>query len=151
MMLVYRISKTQYAGDLRGTGAKLYGGRWNQIDTACIYTSESRALAVLEYSVNANIDFIPRALSICTYEIDENLIKSFKISQLPGDWKDSPASYSTRIFGTNQFEEGVFILKIPSTIIPDEFNYLINPILGNGHFRLVSAIDFVYDLRIKNQ
>jgi len=149
-MLVYRVSKTQYAEDLKGTGAKLFGGRWNQVETACIYTSESRALAVLEYSVNVNIDFIPRALSICTFEIDESKFKSFKISQLPGDWKDVPAPYSTKVFGTEWLDKGIGILKIPSTVIPDEFNYIINPMIGTGHFKLKSIKDFVYDLRVKN-
>lgn len=148
-MLVYRVSKTQYAEDLKGAGAKLFGGRWNQVETACIYTSESRALAVLEYSVNVNIDFIPRALSICTFEIDDSKIKSFKINQLPGDWKDVPAPYSTKAFGSEKFEKGIAVLKVPSTVIPEEYNYLINPAIGNEHFKLISVKDFIYDVRVK--
>lgn len=150
-MLVYRLSKTKYAEDLKGTGSKINGGRWNHIDTACIYTSESRALAVLEFSVNVNIDFIPRALSICIFEIDESEVKMFKVSQLPGDWREVPATYSTKTFGTQWFDKGVRILKMPSIVIPDEFNYLINPSVGNEHFKLVSVKDIVYDIRIKNK
>lgn len=149
-MLVYRVSKTQYAEDLKGTGAKLFGGRWNRPDTACIYTSESRALAVLEYSVNVNVDLIPRALSICTFEIDDAAVKSFKTAQLPGDWKEVPAQYSTKVFGTRWLEKGIGVLKIPSTVIPEEFNYLINPLTGQKHFKLKSVKDFIYDLRVKN-
>lgn len=149
-MLVYRLSRTKYADDLKGTGAKLFGGRWNQIGTACVYTSESRALAVLEYSVNTNIDFIPRALSICTFEIDDSLIKSFKTSQLPGDWKDIPLPLSTRLFTEKWFQKGEVILKLPSSVIPDEYNYLINPVIDSAHFKLISVKDFVYDLRLKS-
>lgn len=148
-MLVYRISKTQYASDLEGTGAKLYGGRWNHIDTPCIYTSQSIALAVLEYSVNVNIDFIPRALSVATFEIDDKKIKELKIKNLPGDWKDVPAPFSTKDLGTKLLKDGVPILKVPSTVVPFEFNFIINPFFDTKHFKLKKLQDFVYDLRIK--
>ncbi|MEJ0082357.1 MAG: RES family NAD+ phosphorylase [Puia sp.] len=59
-MIVYRICKTMYAKDLNGAGARKYGGRWNQPGFECLYTSESRALALLEFTVNANINDIPR-------------------------------------------------------------------------------------------
>lgn len=150
-MLVYRVSKTQYANDLNGTGAKLFGGRWNHIETPCIYTSESRSLAVLEFSVNINIDYIPRALSICIFEIDEDFIKEIKMKKLPGDWQDMPAPYSTKDFGTKLLQKGVPIIKIPSIVIHDEFNYILNPVIDKKHFKLVEIKDFVYDLRIKNK
>ncbi len=149
-MLVYRLSKTQYAEDLNGTGAKLFGGRWNHIDTPCIYTSASRSLAVLEYSVNVNVDFIPRALSICVFEIDEHQIKEIKLKKLPGDWKDIPAPFSTKDFGTRLLQKGEEILKIPSIVVPDEFNYILNPLASKKSFKLVEIRDFVFDLRIKN-
>lgn len=148
-MLVYRISKRQYVQDMNGTGAKLFGGRWNHIDTACIYTSQSIALAVLEYSVNVNIDFIPRALSLATFEIRDELIKEIKPKKLPGDWKDVPAPFSTKDLGTKLLRDGVPIIKVPSTVIPMEFNYLINPFFGTEHFKLIKSEDFIYDLRIK--
>lgn len=148
-MLVYRISKTQYAHDLSGTGAKLFGGRWNHIDTPCIYTASSRSLAVLEYSVNVNVDFIPRALSICVFEIDESQIKEIKIKKLPGDWKDVPAPFSTKDFGTKLLEKGTAIIQIPSIVIPDEFNFILNPLAQEKAFKLLEIRDFVYDLRIK--
>lgn len=150
-MLVYRLSKTQYAHDLNGTGAKLFGGRWNHIDTPCIYTSASRSLAVLEYSVNINVDFIPRALSICIFEIDENSIKEIKPKKLPGDWQEIPAPYSTKDFGTKLLQKGTSIIKIPSIVIKDEFNYILNPNAINKDFKLVEVKDFIYDLRVKTK
>src|ERR1700733_6050396 len=99
-MIVYRIGRTKHANDLTGEGARLNGGRWNQRLTPCLYTSESRALAVLEYTVNVNIDDIPRALSITTLKIPDHPILDLKISDLPGDWSAAPAPGSTKIFGT---------------------------------------------------
>lgn len=148
-MKVYR--KTKYAEDLSGTGAKLYGGRWNHIDSACIYTAESRALSVLEYAVNINIDFIPRALSLCVFEIDESQVFSFKQEDLPGNWRETPAPKSTKDYGTQFLKSNKPILKIPSIIIPEEFNYLINLQVAKLSFKLVEIKDFVFDLRIKKK
>lgn len=150
-MKVYRITKTKYAEDLSGTGAKLYGGRWNHIDSACIYTADSRALSVLEYAVNINIDFIPRALSLCVFEIDESQVYSFKQEDLPGNWRETPAPKSTKDYGTQFLKSNKPILKIPSIIIPEEFNYIINPQVASLSFKLVEIKDFVFDLRIKKK
>lgn len=99
-MIVYRIGRTKYANDLTGEGARLNGGRWNHKLTRCVYTSESRALAVLEYTVNVNIDDIPRALSISTIDIPEISILELTIAELPGDWRSAPAPASAKDFGT---------------------------------------------------
>lgn len=148
-MKVYRVSKTEYAKDLAGTGAKLYGGRWNHVNTPCIYTAESRALAILEYSVNINIDFIPNSLTICIFDIDEEQIQEVKTKKLPTDWQEIPAPYSTKTIGTELLEKDVSIIKVPSIVIPDEYNYIINPtFLGKG-FQLIEMKEFIYDLRIK--
>lgn len=147
-MKVYRITKTLYAGDLEGTGSKLYGGRWNSVGTPCIYTSESRALAILEYTVNANIDMIPRRLSLCVFEIDEKRIQSVQIKDLPGNWTDIPAPSSTKEFGSAILAADCAILRIPSIVVPDEFNYILNPLVENN-FELLEVNDFVFDLRIK--
>ncbi|HEX5151378.1 MAG TPA: RES family NAD+ phosphorylase [Parafilimonas sp.] len=150
-MLVYRISKTKYATDRSGEGAKLYGGRWNNKLIPCIYTSESRALALLEYTVNINIDNIPRALSIITLDIPETGIYELNQSQLPGDWKDVPAPSSTKDLGSNLLNEAKHaVIKIPSAIIANEFNYILNPRHPNSkNFKITDIKDFVYDIRIK--
>jgi RES domain-containing protein len=150
-MNVFRLSKTKFAGDLTGEGARLNGGRWNHKLTACLYTAESRALAVLEYTVNVNIDDIPRALSLITLEIPDTSIDIFSEAQLPGDWKAAPAPASTRDFGTNWLKAaGNLVMKVPSTIVPEEWNVIINPLHpGIKECKIVHVKDFVYDVRIK--
>ena len=136
---------------MTGEGARLHGGRWNHKLTPCLYTSESRALALLEYTVNVNIDDIPRALSFTIFEIPDADIAKIKEKDLPGDWKAVPAPASTKDFGTSLLTAADhLVLKIPSTVIPDEFNYLINPAHpGHKECRIISTADFVYDVRIK--
>ena len=150
-MLVYRIGRTRFANDTTGEGARLFGGRWNHKLTPCIYTSESRALALLEYTANVNIEDIPRALSITTFEIETENILEIPMTDLPGNWMTSPAPSSTKDFGTILLEKKRHpIIKIPSAIVPDEFNFLINPAHSESvGFRIIDVKDFVYDVRLK--
>lgn len=149
-MIVYRIGKTKFATDLTGEGARLHGGRWNHKLTPCIYTSESRALAILEYTVNINIDDVPRALSITTYEIPDYEILRIITANLPGDWRSVPAPSSTKDFGTRLFKSDASIIRVPSTVVPEEYNYILNPLFaGSTNFNIIAVQDFIYDVRIK--
>jgi RES domain-containing protein len=150
-MVVYRIGKTKHSADLTGEGARLNGGRWNHILTPCVYTSQSRALAILEYTVNVNIDDIPRTLSITTIEIPEDTIKNLMPADLPGDWMQIPSPSSTKDFGTGLLKSIITpVIRIPSIIVPQEFNYLLNPLHPDSkQFKILSVEDFIYDVRIK--
>jgi RES domain-containing protein len=150
-MQVYRVGALKFSGDLSGEGAKLFGGRWNHKTIPCIYTSQSRALAILEYTVNINIDEVPRALSITTFEIPESAIKLITAEKLPGNWKESPAPSSTKDFGSALIKSLSFpVYKIPSCLINDEYNFLLNPMHPQKKlFKILEIKDFVYDVRIK--
>jgi RES domain-containing protein len=150
-MIVYRLSKTKFARDLTGEGARLNGGRWNHPLAACLYTAQSRSLAILEYTVNVNIDDIPRALSLVTLQIPDSSIDIYSELLLPGDWKAAPAPASTRDFGTNWLKAARnLMMQVPSTIVPEEWNIIINPLHPNmKECKIVNIRDFVYDVRIK--
>lgn len=152
MIKVYRIGRTKYANDLTGEGARLFGGRWNHKSVPCIYASETRALSLLEYTVNISIDEIPRALAITTIEIPDSSIQKISVAKLPGNWQGSPAPTATKDFGSELFKSSSYsVFKIPSTILPDEFNYLLNPFHAESKFfQIVDIVDFIYDLRIKS-
>ncbi len=150
-MTVFRVSKTKYANDLIGEGARLNGGKWNHKFTSCIYTSENRALALLEYTVNVNIDDIPRNLSMIVLEIPDKNILELSEAELPGDWENIPAPFSTKQFGTNLLNAAKkAVLKIPSIVIPEEFNYILNPKHADSKkFKILEIKDLIYDVRIK--
>jgi RES domain-containing protein len=150
-MLVYHLGRTKYSKDLSGEGSRLFGARWNHKDIPAVYTSESRALALLEYTVNVSIDSIPRDLSMTTIEIPDADIFEIPEADLPGDWKSSPAPSSTKDFGTATLETlHSLTLKIPSVVIPQEFNYILNPLhAAITRVQIVDIRDFVYDVRIK--
>ena len=150
-MVVYRVGKKQYATDLSGEGARLFGGRWNLAGTPCLYTSESRALAVLEFSVNLNIYEISKALSFTIIEIPNSKILQIEIAQLPATWNHFPVTTETKIFGDALIKNSdKAVIKIPSVIISTEFNYILNPFHNNNSkFKILEIEDFVYDKRIK--
>ncbi len=151
MLEVYRITRSRYGQDLSGEGARLMGGRWNHVLTPCVYTSFSRALALLEYSANTQYGEIPNDLVIMTIQLDVAEILELWDEKLPKDWLDYPASNSTKDLGSLIFNEtDVKVLAVPSVIVPQEYNYLLNPArLVPGEARLIhtKAIDF--DFRIK--
>lgn len=150
-MIVYRIGKTKHVKNLSGEGAKINGGRWNHKSFPCVYASESRALSLLEYTVNVNIEDIPRALSITTIEIPDSEILIINESSLPRDWKQTPTPSSTRDFGTALLKAAdKAVLRIPSSVIREEFNYILNPLhISSKNFKIVRTRDLVYDVRIK--
>ena len=150
-MIVYRIGRTKHANDLTGEGARLYGARWNHVGTPCVYTSENRALALLEYTVNIGIDDIPRALSIMTISIPDHQIHTIPVPELPGNWKTVPPPPETKDFGTALLKSAVHpILKMPSSVITEEFNFLLNPLHpDSSQFEILLVQDFIYDVRIK--
>ena len=149
-IIVYRVCRAKFADDLSGEGARLFGGRWNHKLSPCIYTAESRALAILEYTVNVNIDEIPRALCMATLEIPDEMT-TWAMAQLPGNWKDAPAPNSTKSMGTQWLKRGkTAVLKIPSVIIPDEFNFILNPVHPDAkRIKILDTKDLPFDIRIK--
>ena len=150
-MIVYRIGRAKYAYDLTGEGARLHAGRWNHKLTPCIYTSGSRALALLEYTVNVNIDDIPRALAFTVIEIPDDNILALAVAGLPGNWAAAPAPASARNYGTTLLKKATHaVIKIPSAVIPVEYNYLLNPQHKDSEkFKIIEVSDFIYDVRIK--
>lgn len=149
-MIVFRVCNTLYAKDLGGEGARLFGGRWNSVGVPCLYTSESRSLAVLEFSVNVNTERILRNLSIIQVQIPDEFFE-VKIASLPGDWRESPAPSSTREFGSSLLRSMEhLVIRFPSSIIPQEYNFIINPLHPRiSSCKIREVKDFVYDIRIK--
>ncbi len=114
-MIIFRVSKTQYTENLYGEGVRRFGGQWYNKNVPCLYTSESRALAIWEYSINVGLYDIPRALRIMSIEIQDDAVFKIPCSKLPADWQEFPAPGSLKDFGT----EFLLIAKFP--ILPISF------------------------------
>ncbi|HUJ18274.1 MAG TPA: RES family NAD+ phosphorylase [Nitrospirota bacterium] len=152
-MEVYRIAHTRHIRDLTGTGARLYGGRWNSKGTGIVYTSETRALAVLEYLVHVPLSMVPSALSMASIRIPDNLYAkhiSLFLSALPKSWRAYPAPSQLAELGTNWIgKNDTLLLRVPSVVVEHEFNLLINPSHPDMKQVTISAVaDFKIDDRL---
>lgn len=111
-----------------GGGAKRYPGRWNRQGVPLVYTSESLALATLEMLVHLEDWQMMDQYKCIPVDFDENCIQMLTSEEIPADWRDNPISPSTRLLGTEWVEnQSTPVLKVPSSVIPEENNYLINP------------------------
>lgn len=138
-MLLYRVGKTKYAHDLTGVGAKLNGGRWNHEGIPCLYLAESRALSLLEYAAHATMDLLPPTLSFTTIELPEHSIRELSVNELPTCWHQRPYSKESRDIGSTLLSKQEYLLlKIPSVIIGQEFNFVLNTL-----HPLISAVKII--------
>lgn len=153
-MIVFRLSKSKFASDLSGKGAEKSGGRWNNKGTALVYTSASRALCTTEIAVHTPLGNLPLDYKLISIEIPDAIkIRKIDTLALPANWKSFPHSHSTREIGDKFVSEGIFaVLQVPSVVVQDEFNFLINPAhadFHNIHILAVEPFDFDERLFIK--
>lgn len=128
-MDAWRLLKTKYATHaFDGEGARLYGGRWNSSRRPVIYVSSSLALAVLEILVHLDDTGPLPAYSQARVSFDASIVETLSPAELPSDWTQDPAPASTRAIGNAWLEEArTPVLRIPSTVIHSETNFLLNP------------------------
>ena len=138
MMKVYRISKCEYIDDLQGTGAARYPGRWHSKGTYILYTAETPSLALLESVVHISNIAVSSYCMMCL-EIPGSKIITITNNELPENWFTNPPLDILKKIGDSFITENKFLaLKLPSAIMPEENNYLLNP---NHHdFKKVSVI-----------
>jgi RES domain-containing protein len=151
-MIVFRLTRTQYARDLSGKGAEQFGGRWNSPGIPVIYTSESRSLALLEALVHFPPGNSPVDYSLLTIIIPDDLpVYNLTDEKLPASWRKFPFSQGTRETGDRLLRQAKYpVLKAPSAIVHGDFNYLINPLHPlSDSIRIQSAEPFPLDVRIR--
>ena len=151
-MLVYRISKTEFIEDLTGTGAKLFGGRWNNKGVFMLYASVSRALAVLELLAHLDANEIQHhSFSIAEIEIPDDSLKTISLQLLPDNWRTPTAHLYLRSRGDAWVSKADSIaLTVPSIIIQQEQNVLLN--CSHPNFKKVKlkrTYEFSFDRRLK--
>lgn len=132
MTRAWRIIRRKRLPDaFTGEGARIGGGRWNHVGTPVVYVSETLSLAALELFIHFTRKDIKLSKSLVSIPVD--IPKSLKITgvsvkDLNPDWRMSPPSNSTKDIGTEWAQKGVSsILRVPSAVIPDENNLVLNP------------------------
>jgi RES domain-containing protein len=127
---VWRVEKAIFAATVKtGEGARVAGGRWNSPGLPAVYCSQSLALAVVEILVHA-ATAEERADPRVWFELSlaASVVRIISPKQLPAGW-DSPLLHpATAAIGDAWLSGRESVaLRVPSAVIPGEWNYILNP------------------------
>jgi RES domain-containing protein len=117
------------ADDLSGTGARLTGGRWNSVGSPVVYSSESIALALHETVVHLRAAGLPLNRYLVRIDVPADVWKARMIlSDPPVGWDALPHGMPSVQAGDTWLAGGKSaLMAVPSIVVPEEFNVLINP------------------------
>jgi len=149
-MLIYRICRSDFASTMNASG---FAGRWNHEGQWVLYASASRSLAALEQLANRSGLSMSSPYSVMTIEIpdDAAAVHTVLPASLPDSWR-SMASYGRlQEIGADWYRRSdTLLLRVPSVLVPQEFNYLIHTRHPDfaSRVRLVEAEGFNWDGRL---
>jgi len=149
-MEVFKICKEEYSGSLKSSGS---ANRWNLRGQNVIYAGSTRSLATLELVVRRSSIAPVNNYKVMVISIadDDYLFKQIHINELVENWRTLAAYSTLQEIGSKWYiSQGSLILKVPSAVIPYEYNYIIN----NEHpdfakcVRKVRVEDYFWDNRL---
>lgn len=127
-MRVWRIASAAHA-TFDGEGARRYGSRWTPRGIPAVFTSATLSLAALERFVTTDPDLEPVGLATIAVDIETNIaIETVTVADLPADWRTYPAPPALAVIGERWLREAKSaVLSVPSVVIPNERNFILNP------------------------
>jgi RES domain-containing protein len=153
-MFLYRVANVKYKDStLSGIGAEKVGGRWNEVGTRAVYCSENISLALLEYYVHSeNIAILPKKILVAKIQIPDDFNVE-QLEDLPEKWDQYPySSKTTTVFTDLVKNKDFFALKVPSTIVGMEHNYILNSLYKDfGKVTITEFFDLPIDPRLKER
>lgn len=150
---VYRIVKRKYApAILSGTGGLYAHGRWTSRGRPVVYTAGSISLAMLEFTVHyKRRGWVPASM-LGRIDIPRSVdVEAVVSAGLPAEWRNArQPPKELRDIGDGWLERGEnAVLRVPSAIVPEEHNFLLNPAHSDfGLARVYSVSDFIFDGRL---
>jgi RES domain-containing protein len=144
----------RYASDeLSGRGALIGGGRWNEKGTPAVYTSASIALACLETLVHLGASGLPLNRYLVRVDVDDVVWAARSTLEAPAvGWDAVPPGRVSVETGEKWLASGSSaLLAVPSVIVPEEFNVLINPRHADAvKLRATKVRKWLYDARFRS-
>src|SRR5438093_7529983 len=129
MPTLWRVVKRRHASTaFDGRAARRFGGRWNSPGRRAVYASATKSLAVLEVVVHVDVGRpLPRLVAF-TFDVDDELVDRLPVGRLPRHWRTARGLETTQRIGDEWLASGGGLaLAVPSAIVPEESNYLIDP------------------------
>jgi len=148
-MIVYRITNKEFKDNITGSGAALYGSRWNSTGVKLLYTSAYISLSILESLVHLKKTYIPATQFLLHIELPESdLFSTVLLKNLKQNWEQH-FEYTQWIGDHFISENKSLILKVPSAVVPQENNFLINPLhTGFKKIKIISSELLELDKRL---
>ena len=149
-MEVFRISREEYSTSLLTSGS---ANRWNLKGQHVLYAGSSRSLSSLELVVHKGVIKPALLFKVMVISIadDDYLVKQIQIKDLPENWRSFAAYSILQNIGSAWFTaQESLVLKVPSAVIPFEYNYIINTEHPDFHKKvsLVRTEEYFWDLRL---
>ena len=141
------------ADDLSGAGAAAFGGRWNSKGRQVVYSATSIALAALETLAHLGDDVAAHDRWLVEIKVPVVLWKKHQTlsrADLPATWRAEPPCRDSIACGDTWLAgRRSALLTVPSAIIPEEYNVLINPAHPDSR-QIAAAVlrRFDYDPRL---
>lgn len=151
-MKIYRLALARYASDKRQAFSGLSGfvvdGRWHSKPRLLDYASQSVSLAALERLVHYKRFDGLAAHVLCSVDLPDSCI--LLVDTPPAGWNALESGPAVRDVGNCWYDEmKSAALMVPSTIIPGEFNFLINSRHPDWRWAWVSRpVEFSFDRRL---
>jgi RES domain-containing protein len=143
LLKLFRFVKPAHGRSVRdafsGMGGLYSNGRWHRKGAMVVYASSSVALCLLETRVHWRPGD-PALLHRFSGEVPDALLARLPAADLPADWRLYPPPASTRELGTRWFRNKVSVgLLVPSVLVPEEQNCLLNPFHDGFRFERFSG------------
>ncbi len=108
-------------------------------------------MAALEVLLHVDKAALPLDLLQLEINLPDSLrIMRIEVDELPPNWKSHPALPTLQQRGDDWLKQGsTSVLQVPSAVIPDEFNFLLNPQHDDARsIQVMSSRAFAYDPRL---
>ena len=151
MLTAWRIVKKRYAARaFDGEGARRFGGRWNSPGVSAVYVASSRSLATLEMAVHVDPSALLASFVLIPCEFEARLVTAVDRSALPARWRRDPSPPELAAIGDAWVKQArSAVLAVPSAIIEEESNFLLNPAHPEfSQIKIGEPRDFEFDERL---
>lgn len=137
-MILWRVSNYQ---SLDGVGGLYVAGRWHTKGHPIVYCTTNPATALLETLIHIEIDSEdqPGHFQVLRIEGPDSLsMEKIGVDSLPQDWAGD--LNITQMIGNHWLaERRSLLLQVPSILVPETWNVLVNPQHSEINFLQITA------------
>jgi RES domain-containing protein len=147
-VILWRVSNYE---TLDGVGGLYVSGRWHTKGQPVIYCTQNPATALLETLVHIEIDSEdrPERFQVLRMEGPDSLsIEKVEAGSLSANWADDMSI--TQTIGDRWLGEGrSLLLQVPSVLVPETWNVLVNPQHAEANLlKITATYEHAFDVRL---